>query len=86
MISQVHMNWPLLPIAIVELISIIVTVRLWGRSDKSWPIKVWWTFVLLVPMLGLLFYGFISFSPSPHGENPIDSTGISRSGPGGLMN
>jgi hypothetical protein len=81
------MNWPLIiTLALLELVGFIAIVRLWRVSNELWQIKVGWTLILLVPLFGLLFYVFLSVNPHPHADNPIDTTGVSRSGPGpGLM-
>jgi hypothetical protein len=64
-------NWKLLAVtSVLEVFSLIAMCHLWRKTDKWWPVKIWWTVVLLIPLLGLLFYVFIWLNPSPHGDNP----------------
>ena len=53
-----------------ELIALFFIVRLWRRRPLRVVSSVIWSLVLLVPVLGLLLYVFLSEDPSPHGDNP----------------
>jgi hypothetical protein len=68
------MNWKLIVAACVfELGGLVAIYHLWRKTDKWWPVKVCWMVMLLVPLLGLLFYAFISLNPSKHGDNPPEN-------------
>jgi hypothetical protein len=60
-----------------ELISLIVIARMWQRRwHRRWVVRLLWSIVLLVPILGLPGNFFIRPSPDEH---PYD-TDTMRSG------
>jgi len=56
-------------LSVLESISLFVIFRLWTRKRKpSLLSRCFWSIVLLIPLLGLVFYGFVANSPEWHGE------------------
>jgi hypothetical protein len=49
---------------IVEVISVACVIHLWTRANGSAARKLAWTPVVLVPLLGPLFYGGLYSVPS----------------------
>lgn len=50
-----------------ELIGIYCVYRLWRRkSSKSPLVKLLNSILLLIPIVGPLFYFFVNFNPTPH--------------------
>ncbi len=54
---------------VAELVALVVVVFVWRRRDIRWPSKLLRTFVLLIPVLGLLFYSFAIVTPDAHNIN-----------------
>lgn len=53
----------------LELIGAVLAVRLWTRkSQASLLVRIAWTAVLLVPLVGMLAYGLLRLNPDEHGE------------------
>lgn len=48
-----------------ELVSLFLIISLWRRGDKWWR-KFFWTLIVVVPILGPLFYGGMYRLPSKH--------------------
>jgi len=68
-------DWrPLIAAAVFEACALIAIYRVWRKKSKSLPAKIFWTLVLLVPLLGLLLYAFIFVSPDSHDDNPPMNT------------
>jgi len=56
--------------AVFESIGLFVIFRLWTRKRKSSLLsRCFWSIVLLIPLLGLVLYGFVANSPEGHGES-----------------
>ncbi len=56
-------------LTILEIISLVMIWRLWRRGRKRpFLFRCLWTLVLLVPVVGPLFYGFTAVAPEDHGE------------------
>ena len=59
------MNTPILVVAsCAELIGLALVIHLW-RQRASVVLKLLWTLVLLIPLLGPLLYGGLFEVPSP---------------------
>jgi hypothetical protein len=56
---------PLLSILVfvLELIALIVVARVWRQKHTHWAAKLLWSILLMVPVFGLLFYGFLTITP-----------------------
>jgi hypothetical protein len=56
-------------LAVLESIGVVMIWRLWLRGRKT-PLlaRCLWTILLLIPLLGPLFYGFTRIAPKEHGE------------------
>jgi hypothetical protein len=52
----------------LELVSVLCALHLWARAPGSAAKKVVWTFLVLVPVLGPLFYGAIYDAPGEQEE------------------
>jgi hypothetical protein len=59
----------------LECVALVAAVFMWRRRDLRLWAKVIWTFLLLIPLFGVLFYAFISMSPEPHNQ-PSDLGGF----------
>ena len=56
-------------LALLECISLFLIVRLWRGSRKmSVFSRCLWSVVLLIPLLGWLFYGFVTINPDKHSD------------------
>jgi len=65
------MNIPVIIIAsIAEMIALFIIVRLWRRHTVGISARIFWSFFLLVPVIGLAIYGLIHADP---GRHPIKS-------------
>ena len=53
----------------LETVSVLCALHLWARAPGSTAKKVAWTFVVLVPVLGPLFYGGTYEAPSEQDED-----------------
>lgn len=59
----------LLVLALLECVSLFAIVRLWTRKPRATFLSCcFWTVVLLIPLFGLLFYGFVTIVPKRHSE------------------
>ncbi len=47
----------------LEAVSVLCALHLWARAPGSVAKKVVWTFLVLVPVLGPLFYGGVYEAP-----------------------
>ena len=54
---------------LTEVVSAATIVHLW-RQGSCLLEKLYWSTILLIPVLGLLFYLFIEVNPEPHGHDP----------------
>jgi hypothetical protein len=63
-------------LVVYELISAVFIYRLWtGKRRKGILLRCFLSLVLLVPVLGWLFYGFMVISPGEHGvESGFDDS------------
>jgi hypothetical protein len=53
----------------LECISVLLIVRLWrNRRRMSVLSRCFWSVVLLVPLFGWLFYGFVVTDPDEHSD------------------
>ncbi len=64
-------TFQLVGLGVLELLGLAMMARPWIKRPKPGLIRrVVLSFVLLIPGVGLLLYGFISFGdPPPHGED-----------------
>ena len=62
-------------IAILEAVGVILIVRLWVRRRMPVLRRIVWSVILLLPLLGPLFFGFTQLNPSEHGDEPPDKAG-----------
>ena len=59
----------LVVLALLECASLVAIIRLWTRKPRqSLSSCCFWSVVLLIPLFGLLFYGFVPIDPKRHGE------------------
>ena len=56
-------------LAVFETVGLILIARLWRRPSGGWFRKIFWTVILLVPLVGPLLYCFITLNPSEHGDD-----------------
>jgi hypothetical protein len=56
-------------LAILEAIGLIMIWRMWSKRQRSVFARCFWTVLLLVPLLGPLFYSFAGCSPEAHDES-----------------
>jgi len=63
-------------VGLCEIVALAAIIHLWFRKhDMLLITRLFWTIVLLVPLLGLLFYGFMRRDPPAHSDNVPDSSG-----------
>ncbi len=53
----------------LESVSILCALHLWGKASGGATKKILWTFVVLVPVLGPLFYGGVYEAPKEQDED-----------------
>ena len=74
-------------IGIFEAVALVVIVRLWIRPRHRLAPRILWSIILLVPLFGLLMYGFIvaDLEKHPHEkcESQADSDAFYGGGGGG---
>ncbi len=46
-------------LSVLELVALVVVIRLWSRHKLRLLPRIFWSIVLLVPLFGLLMYGFV---------------------------
>ena len=57
-------------LAVVEAVGVFLVLRLWLKKAKaSLARRIFWSALLLIPLLGPLLYGWVSLDPSAHGED-----------------
>ena len=57
----------ILLLGVLELIALIAIVRLWRKRRHGRPIiRLVWSVILLVPLFGILAYGFLTVDPDEH--------------------
>ena len=56
-------------IALAELVSVACLVALWRTRASRWRRKLMWSAVVLVPVMGPLFYGGLFDVPSRQPEH-----------------
>jgi len=49
-----------------ELLAILIILRMWVRRHHRAVVRVVWSLVLLVPVIGILAYYFLRESPAKH--------------------
>ena len=73
------MHWVIfIVLGLLELVALWVMIKLWRQKRRSWVTKLLWSIVLLIPFLGLIFYGFLTTNPDSqydHTEDRIGATG-----------
>ena len=57
-------------ITVSELVSVFAIVHMWWHRRMGKLAKVLWSLFLLVPILGPLFYAFLTNNPESHDEDP----------------
>ncbi len=73
-------NWIIF--GVLELISLLCLINLWRRKDTGvWP-KLFWSFVILMPFIGPIFYGGFFQPPGDSGRKgwPSDRGGMPAGG------
>jgi hypothetical protein len=56
-------------LVVLESISVFLIVRLWRRRRRMSVLsRCFWSVVLLVPLFGWLFYGFVVTDPDEHSD------------------
>jgi hypothetical protein len=70
----------LIILGLLELVSVVLIVRLWlKRRHKNIAVRIFWSVVLLVPLFGPLFYGFICTDPDEHPYDTDTTSGSAMS-------
>ena len=64
-------------LVLLELVALYLIVRLWRQKRRGWIGKLCWSIVLLVPVFGPLFYGFLTVNPDSQGDHTEDRIGAS---------
>ena len=60
---------------ILEFCSFVAIGHLWTHKPKALLVsRFLWSLILLIPIIGPLFYVFLRIEPEPHGENSTDGT------------
>ena len=72
------MTWLLVAI---EFVSFLCLIHLWRRKDAKVRQKVLWSFIMVIPILGPLFYGS-SFRGFPEGRDSSGDDGMPIGGSG----
>jgi len=55
-----HMDrFAIITLAVLEVIALVVIARLWIRRRHPFVPRILWSVLLLVPLFGLLMYGFL---------------------------
>jgi hypothetical protein len=55
--------------AVIESIGVFLAIRIWCKnSNMSVPVRLFWSAVLLVPLLGCVFYAFMVNDPEAHSD------------------
>ncbi len=60
-------------LAMVELVGVIVLVRLWLQRRHAILARMFWSFILLIPLLGLLMYWFLTGTEPDKNPDRMDS-------------
>jgi hypothetical protein len=64
-------------LSMVEAVAALFIVRLWMKRPKlGTPAKLFWSAILLIPVLGMVAYGFCTIDPEEH---PYDTDTTSGS-------
>jgi hypothetical protein len=74
------MNSKLIIPSVVEFVALLFIARLWWRRIGGVGSRIAWTFVLLIPLAGLILYAMTRSDPERHPFDAPDSTGVSSSG------
>ena len=53
----------------LEMVSVLCALHLWTKAQGSTAKKVLWSFVVLVPVMGPLFYGAVYDAPAEQDED-----------------
>jgi hypothetical protein len=76
--------WGIILLSSLEIVALIVIVRLWMHRHLGVLPRLLWSVVLLVPLFGLLLYGFLHTDPDAHPDGAPDSwPGYGGGGDGG---
>ena len=62
-------------VALLEVAAIFAIIRVWRHKHRHWMSKLFWSIVLLVPVFGLLFYGFLTVTPEAQEDHTEDRIG-----------
>jgi TctA family transporter len=60
-------------IVLLELVALLAIVRLWQEKRRNRFSKLAWSVLLLIPILGFIFYGFLKISPDSQEDHTEDS-------------
>jgi hypothetical protein len=75
------MKWStVIVLALLETIAIIAIIRLWRDKGRHLVFKLFWTVVLLIPLFGLLIYGFATLTPEAQADHTEDRIGADAGG------
>jgi hypothetical protein len=75
------MQWLIITvIALFEIVAIIAIIRLWRQKRRHWASKLFWSVLLVIPVFGLLFYGFITITPEAQEDHTEDRIGADAGG------
>ena len=62
-------NSQIILLVALECVSVCLVYRLWRRPKLATWRRLFWTIVLLVPIFGWLWYGFVAANPSAHSDD-----------------
>jgi L-asparagine transporter-like permease len=70
------MNWFVMIVgALLEISAIVIVIRMWLRKRGRWVGRLFWTILLLIPVVGLLFYKFLTLNPEARADHTEMSWG-----------
>lgn len=70
------MKWfAIIVVALLEVAALFAVMRVWRQKRRHWVSKLLWSVLLLVPVLGLLFYGFLTITPEAKPDHTEDRIG-----------
>jgi len=61
-------TFAIIVLSVLELLALVVIVRLWTLRRLHILSRIIWSLILLVPLFGLLMYGFIQSDPEKNPE------------------
>ena len=68
---------------VLEVIAVSLVVDLWLRRRMNIFLRIFWSFLLPIPLIGLLLFAFIVSSPDYNPDKADPGFGSSEAGTGG---